>query len=92
VRVSRSSARQLEVPAGMKTQMHQYDELNLCLQQMITGYHSLYCNSFVVLTILLVTVVKDITQGMNAIRHYIQCLCFCSCFQAALHMDIDQCF
>ncbi len=72
--------------------MHQYDELNLCLQQMKTGHYSLYCDLFVVLTILLVPMVNDITQGMNAIRHCIQYLCFCSCFQAALHMDIDQCF
>jgi len=55
--------------------MHQYDELNLCLQQMKTGYHSLYCDSFVVLTILSVTLVNDITQGMNAIRHYISNAC-----------------
>ncbi len=76
----------------METQMHQSDELNLCLQQEKIGYHSLYCGSFVMLTVLLVIMVNDIPQGMNAIRHHVQCLCFCYCFQNALHMDIDHCF
>lgn len=49
----------------MKTKMHRYDELNLSLQQMKFGHHRLYCDSFVMPTILLVTMVKDITQGMN---------------------------